>query len=151
MKIKIVLLFLLIFLSGCVTGETIKEELEGPYNVTKVIDGDTLDINISERIRLSGINAAERGECYYKEAKIKLYELVYGKNIFLEKDKSNRGKYGRLLRYVYINSENVNKLLVKEGYVKVYDKYKEDTKRYYELKEAEKIAIENKLGIWNCS
>lgn len=146
---KIVCLLLLLFVSGCISGKVIKEKLEGPYNVTRVIDGDTIDINISERVRLSGINSAERGECYYREAKDKLIELVYGKDIFLEKDKSNRGKYGRLLRYVYVDGLDVNRYLVEYGYVKVNDKYKHDIKRYKELKEVEREAIESSLGIWN--
>lgn len=148
--LKVVFL-ILFFISGCTTGEVVKEEFEGPYLVTHVVDGDTLDINISERIRFSGINTPERGECYYKESKDKLFELTYGKDVFLEKDRSDRGKYGRLLRYVYVNNINVNKLLVEEGYARVYDKYKYDTKRYDELKEVEKIAIENNLGVWSCS
>lgn len=145
-----IILLVLFFISGCVSGEVVKEELEGPYLVTYIVDGDTLDINISERVRLSGINTPERGECYYKEAKDKLYELTFNKDVFLEKDRSDRGNYGRLLRYIYIDNINVNKLLVEEGYAKVYDKYSYDTKRYDELKEVEKKAIENNLGVWAC-
>ncbi len=148
---KLFFLLLLILISGCVSGEVVKEEFEGPYLVTYIIDGDTLDINISERVRLSGIDTPERGECYYAEAKDKLFELVYSKDVYLEKDRSDRGNYGRLLRYVYIDSINVNKLLVEEGYAKVYDKYSYDTKRYDELKEVEAIAKENNLGVWSCS
>jgi len=40
--------------------------------------------------------------------------------------------------------------LVKEGYAKVHDKYKDDTKRYDELKAVEKFAINNNLGVWSC-
>ena len=29
---------LLILICGCTTGEVIREEFEGPYNVTKVVD-----------------------------------------------------------------------------------------------------------------
>ena len=32
----------------------------------------------------------------------------------------------------------------------MYDKYKADTKRYGQLKELEKNAIRNKLGVWDC-
>lgn len=151
---KKLLFLLLIFISGCVSGEIVKDTkvvLDGPFNVTKIIDGDTIDINTSERIRFSGINAAEKGKCYYKEAKEKVKELIYGKDVFIEKDIDNKDKYGRLLRYIYLGNLNVNKYLVENGYVIVFDKYKDDTKRYDEFKEVEKIAIENKLGIWNCS
>ena len=119
-------------------------------NVKRVIDGDTIELNNSEKVRLSGINAAELGECFSDEAKQKLEELVLNKEIGLEKDISNKDKYDRLLRYIYVDDIFVNGLLVKEGYVKVYDKYKNDTKRYRELKNLEKTAIKNSTGIWAC-
>jgi micrococcal nuclease len=146
------LIFLLILISGCsITGETILEtQLEGPFIVTNVVDGDTVDLNNTERIRLSGINTPETGECYYQEAKDKLKELVLNKEVFLEKDISNKGNYGRLLRYIHIEKEIANDILVIEGYAKVYDKYKSDTKRYSQLKKLEALAIQNNLGVWSC-
>ena len=154
MNIKYLLIFVLI-LSGCTTGQVIKEEseLEGPYLVTKVVDGDTLDVlinNQTERIRVSGINTPETGECYYQQAKEKLAELTLNKKVYIEKDITDRGKYGRLLRYVYVNNNLVNGILVEEGFAKVYDKYKEDTKKYEELKLLEKNAITSNLGVWSC-
>lgn len=156
MKIHLILIFLaLVLISACTpTGQIIKEEpliLEGPYLVTAVVDGDTLDINNSERIRLSGINTPETGECYYQEAKNKLKELTYNKEVYLEKDRSNKDKYDRLLRYIYLNeSYLVNEILVQNGYARVYDKYSYDTKRYDQLKEVEAKAIEKGIGIWSC-
>ena len=153
MKKFIFILLTLFLISGCTTGNvtyTPDTQKEGPYKVIKVVDGDTLDINTSERIRFSGINTPETGECYYQEAKNKLAELVLNKDIFLEKDISDTGKYGRLLRYVYIDDLLVNSFLVENGYAKVYDKYSYDTKRYDELKAVETIAIKNKLGVWSC-
>ena len=144
---RALILIILIFLNGCITGNVV---LEGPFVVTNVVDGDTADLANGDRIRFSGINTPETGECYYQEAKDKLNELVLEKEVFLEKDKSDTGKYGRKLRYVYVDNVSVNSLLVEKGYARVYDKYKDDTKRYGELKEVEKIAIENNLGVWNC-
>ena len=69
MKIK--LIFLLFLLSGCSS-----YAMEGPYTVTYVVDGDTLDVY--ERVRLSGINTPETDECYYQEAKDRLTELTLG-------------------------------------------------------------------------
>ena len=150
MKKFIIVLILLIFINGCITGNFVSEEKEGPFKVTNVVDGDTLDLNNSERIRLSGINTPETGECYYQEAKERLEELVLNKDVTLEKDISDAGKYGRLLRYIYVNNLFVNSLLVEEGYARVYDKYKDDTKKYGELKDVEIIAKNNNLGIWGC-
>jgi micrococcal nuclease len=150
MKKLIFLVFVLI--TGCITGNTVVKEdsFEGPFRVIDVIDGDTLDINTSERVRLSGINTPEIGECYYQEAKDKLKELTLGKDVFLERDISDTGKYGRLLRYIYADNVFVNSELVEDGFARVYDKYKDYIKRYHELKEVELIAREKGLGVWSC-
>lgn len=149
--IKILLILFFVFISGCYTGEAVKEvEFDGPFSVINVVDGDTLDVNTSERVRLSGINTPETGECYYQEAKDKLKELTLNKVVYLERDRSDVGKYGRLLRYIYVDGDLVNSILVEGGYARVYDKYKDDTKRYYELKRVEVVAKENGLGVWSC-
>ncbi|MBI2507616.1 thermonuclease family protein [Candidatus Woesearchaeota archaeon] len=149
---RFIFLIFIFLASGCITGSTVRE-LNGPFLVTKVVDGDTLDLSNNERIRMSGINTPETGECYYQEAKKKLAELVLNKEVYVEKDRSDRDKYGRLLRYIYLNETDlifVNGVLVENGYARVYDKYKSDTKRYNELKKIEGIAKENNIGVWNC-
>lgn len=137
---------LLLLMVAC----TPSNHLDGPFNVTRVIDGDTIVINTGEKVRLSGINTPEKKECYYEEAKNKLSDLVYGKKIYLERDYSNKGKYGRLLRYVHMNGKDINFILVREGYAKVYDKYAYDTKKYKEMKKEELNARNTKLGVWSC-
>ena len=143
---KKIILICIIFFTGCSTSPI----LDGPYIVHNVVDGDTLDIE-QARIRLSGINTPETGECYYEEAKEKLVELVLYQEILLEHDETDMDKYGRLLRYVYTNSTFVNAYLINYGYAKVYDKYNETTKYYKKLKELEKNAQEQKLGVWSCT
>jgi len=127
-----------------------QDEIEGPYIVYGVVDGDTLDVE-QGRIRLSGINTPETGECYYEEAKEKLAELTLYQEVYLERDETDMDKYGRMLRYVYTNSTFVNAHLVQFGYARVYDKYNETTKRYSELKILEDEARAQKLGIWSCT
>jgi micrococcal nuclease len=152
MKSKLVILFILLILaSSCTTESNLSKE--GPYRVTNVVDGDTLDALINgetERIRLSGINTPEKGDCYYTEAKDELTNLVLNKYVYLEQDRTDRGKYGRLLRYIYIENKLINEELVKEGYAKVFDKYKDDTKYYLRLKSKEDMAKQSSLGVWNC-
>ncbi len=125
--------------------------LEGPFNVTRAVDGDTLELSTKEKVRLSGINTPEKNECYYKEAKEKLSELVAGKQVYLERDYTNKDKYHRLLRYVYVDNNEVNSILVQEGYAKVYDKYAYDTKKYKKLKDIEAPAIQESRGVWDCN
>jgi micrococcal nuclease len=143
--VKIYLLLLLI-LTSC----SPSSNLDGPFLVIDVIDGDTLKIDSLEKIRLSGINTPEKKECHYQESKEKLNELVFNKSIYLEKDYTNKGRYGRLLRYIHTKDQDINKFLVLHGYAKVYDKYAYDTKKYKELKELEHIARLQKLGVWTC-
>ena len=150
---KIILLILLLYISGCsITGQVIGEpKLDGPYLVTKVVDGDTADLQGLGRVRFSGINTPEKGVCYYKEAKEKLTNMILNKEVYAEKDRSDKDKYDRYLRYIYLNNTFVNGVLVQEGYAVVFDKYKKDTGRYEQLKKLEEIAVENKLGVWSCN
>ena len=115
---------LLLFLTSC----TPSSNLEGPFRVIDVIDGDTLKLNTSEKVRLSGINTPEKKECHYQESKDQLTKLVLMKEVYLEEDYTNKGKYGRLLRYIHTKNQDINKHLVLNGYAKVYDKYAYDTK-----------------------
>ena len=123
---------------------------DGPFNVTNVVDGDTLDLSNGERVRLSGINAPESGECGYNEASEALADMVLGKEVYIEGDIDNTGKYGRILRYIYVDDVFVNGLLIEKGYVRVYDKYNYSTKKYDKLKDIEALAKEKGLGVWSC-
>lgn len=120
--------------------------------VDRVIDGDTIVIG-GNKLRLIGIDSPEleteksKGECYADEAKEKLKELVENKEVRLEKDVSQKDKYDRLLRYVYVGEENINEVLVQEGFAKLAT-YPPDVKYYGKLKEAQRVARENKVGLW---
>lgn len=124
---------------------------EGPYRATRVIDGDTIDIDTGERIRLSGINAPETGECYADEATRALETLVLGKEIYLEHDIEAKDKYGRTLGYLYVNDTFVNGYLVQNGFVKVFDKYRNETRLYDYLKEIEEEPQNKSIGVWSCT
>lgn len=150
-KKVIFILLTILLLVGCEKNKLENSyKLEGPYKVVKVIDGDTITLNNSAKIRFSGINTPEVGDCYYQEAKDRLTGLLMDNDVFLERDKTDIDKYDRLLRYVYLNNEMMNSLMVREGYAKVFDKYKEDTKRYDELKKIEEPVKASKLGVWGC-
>jgi micrococcal nuclease len=88
--------------------------------VSKVIDGDSIELQNGIEVRLLGINAPERGQPYYQEATNRLKELVEGKSIVLENDVQDKDQYGRLLRYIFVDDLFVNLELVKEGYATVY-------------------------------
>lgn len=121
--------------------------------VTRVIDGDTIEIEGGQRIRYIGIDTPETSDprtgvqCYGKEATSKNRALVEGKKVRLEKDVSETDKYGRLLRYVFIGDQLINEVLVKEGYA-FSSPYPPDIKYQSKFDSAEKYARENDEGLW---
>lgn len=128
-------------------------ELSKKIYVLNVIDGDTIKLSDGRVVRYIGINTPEtkdkrKGiECFGKEAFEKNKELVEGKEIRLEKDVSEKDKYGRLLRYVYVDEIFVNDYLVREGYAYAVT-YPPDVKYQKQFKEAQDEAIENNRGLW---
>ncbi len=113
--------------------------------VTKIIDGDTVIVEGGEHIRLLGIDADESGYPCYGPAKTRLEELVLSKKVRLEKDKTDVDQYGRCLRYIFLDDQNIGLQLVKEG-LAVARFYEPDVKYRDEIVEAEKQAIENEIG-----
>jgi len=117
------------------------------YKVTKIVDGDTLDIETGDRIRLICIDTPEVGEYYYEEASDYLERLVLGEDIELVKDISETDRYGRLLRYIYLDGDFINEKMVKQGYAKAYP-YSPDTSLCPLIEDAEDYAKSHNLGIW---
>ncbi|MEM5836524.1 MAG: thermonuclease family protein [Candidatus Aenigmatarchaeota archaeon] len=112
--------------------------------VSKVIDGDTFELKSGERVRLIGIDAPEQGEFLYEEARDFLKEMVEGKRVKMERESQNKDKYGRFLRYVFVEGKLVNCELLKKGFAKSIAKTK-----YECFEQAEKEAREKKIGIWS--
>ena len=89
--------------------------------VTRVIDGDTIEVSGRQRVRYIGIDTPEVGgipEYYGPEAKSFNRNLAGGRKVRLEKDESERDRFGRLLRFVYADGILVNAELVREGYAR---------------------------------
>lgn len=132
---------------------------EGYYPVAKVVDGDTIKVEIAQKtetIRMIGVDTPETVDprkpvqCFGREAASKAKELMQGQAVRLEADPTqhNKDKYSRLLRYVYLKDGTlVNKKLIEEGYGFEYT-YEVPYKYQLEFKAAEKAARENKRGLW---
>lgn len=116
-------------------------------NITRVIDGDTLNSDIG-KIRLLGINTPEKNQPYYEQAK-EFLQQYEGKQVQIERTNEDKDKYGRFLRYVFYNEEFINKEILKEGLANFYS-YSED-KYTSDLRKAEKEARNNEKGIWKKS
>jgi micrococcal nuclease len=113
-------------LVSCSSGATTKNEVL--ITILKVIDGDTVDIDINgntERVRLIGVNTPETKhptkpiECFGPEASAHLTQLLpKGTHVRIERDIEARDRYGRMLLYLYRESDNlfINLDLVSHGY-----------------------------------
>lgn len=116
------LIYFLLVASGILVGLLIprgpllapQPRVEKGKVVTKVIDGDTVLVE-GETVRLSGIDADERGYPCYQAAKRALETKVLGKEVTLKREGENKGQYGRLLRYIFLNQTNINQYLVERG------------------------------------
>ncbi len=122
--------------------------------VQRVIDGDTIELNDGQRVRYIGIDTPETKDrrkpvqCFGKIAAEKNRELVEGKEVRLVRDVSDRDRYGRLLRYVYVGNIFVNLELVEQGFAKNYS-YPPDIAHQAEFRKAEREAREAKRGLWS--
>lgn len=121
--------------------------------VSKVIDGDTVVLESGETVRYIGIDSPERSNCYSDEATEGNRALVEGKEVRLEKDVSEKDKYGRLLRFLYIaegadQDVFVNDYLVRQGFAMAY-RYPPDVAFSDQFEQAEQEARDNNRGLWN--
>ena len=118
--------------------------------VTRVIDGDTIVIEGGYRVRYIGIDTPEihpETEAFGIEAWQANRQLVEDKLVRLERDISETDKYGRLLRYVYVDDTMVNAELVRQGLAEA-KAYPPDIKYQDYFKELEAEAKSEGRGMW---
>lgn len=128
-------------------------------DVIKVVDGDTITVLLNgkkQTIRIIGIDTPETVDprkpvqCYGQAASDRAKELLSNQPVWLESDptQGNTDKYGRLLRYVFINgSDDYGLGAILEGYAHEYT-YDVPYKYQVEYKKAEKAAMTAKIGLW---
>ncbi|MCL5675658.1 MAG: thermonuclease family protein [Patescibacteria group bacterium] len=126
------------------------------FLVSRVIDGDTIELSSGEKVRYIGMDTPETVDprkpiqCFGKEASLENKKLVEGKTVTLTKDVSDKDKYGRLLRYVYVGKIFVNDYLVRYGFAHVAT-FPPDVIFAEQFKQAEQEARINNRGLWkNC-
>ena len=89
-------------------------------------DGDTCTTSEGEKIRLACIDTAElRGPkaqpVKAQAAKDYLNNLIAGKEVFIKRIAKDR--YGRTVAELSINGKNIQQIMFKNGYAKIYSKY----------------------------
>ncbi|XJZ27616.1 thermonuclease family protein [Bacillota bacterium Lsc_1132] len=74
--------------------------------ISRVVDGDTVQLSTGQKVRLIGVNTPEsttRHETYGKEASTYTTDKLQGKQVWLQKDVSETDRYGRLLRVIWLS------------------------------------------------
>ena len=154
-KLSLILFSLFIFLTLSTLSISDEKIILGK---AKVIDGDTIKIN-KKKIRLFGIDAPENKQIC-KKIYLSFFIFNFQKDykcgekstlalIKKLKDKKvkcvleqNKDKYKRNIGICYVDNQDINKWLVKNGYALAYKRY---SKKYVL---DEQYAMKNKLGVW---
>ncbi len=132
----------------------------GLYTIDHFVDGDTIAVNMNgtkETVRFIGIDTPETHkpntpvQCYGPAAAAHTQNVIKaaGSKVRLVSDSlgTNRDRYGRLLRYVYLpDGTDVNELNVQQGYAFYYP-YFPFTKKA-QFKADEQAAMAAKKGLW---
>lgn len=136
--------------------------------VTKVIDGDTFEIDTGEKVRLLGIDTPEKWESGKldrdsertgkdKELIKQLGQLAsdYAEKVLLnqtvtlvaDSTNSDTDRYGRLLRYAYLSDGIMfNLKIIQDGYAYAYTKY--PVIYLEQFLQGQREARENSRGLW---
>ena len=104
--------------------------------VTRVVDGDTVDVDIDlgfgvwlhkERVRIYGIDTPESRTRYKEEKKYGLMakdfvkQFVKGTNIILRTQKYDaKGKFGRILGDIIVDGTSLSDTMIKEHHAVPY-------------------------------
>ncbi|MFO7567091.1 MAG: thermonuclease family protein [Enhygromyxa sp.] len=137
---------------GC-TAEPDEQGRCGPSEATvaRVIDGDTIDLDSGERVRYLMIDTPEitnTPECWGLEAKQANQALVEGKTVRLRYDVECEDDYGRLLAYVELQSQVINRVLVERGHACVMQISPNGEDLLDEYRQLEYAAEQLGKGMW---
>lgn len=126
--------------------------LERAY-VTRVIDGDTIELQGGRRVRYIGIDTPETVDprkpvqCFGPDASERNRQLVEGKTVELLRGIEDMDEYGRLLRYVFVDGIFVNAELVTEGYARQYG-FGPENRFQQVFVQLEQYSISKHRGLW---
>ena len=158
-------LALLVALAGCGAaapspGPTAASvAVDGRATLVRVVDGDTIVVSVAgrdERVRLIGIDTPESAkpgspvECFGKEASGHLASLLpKGTAVRLVGDVEQRDRYGRLLAYVYRDSDGlfVNAVMARDGFAEPLT-IPPNVAHTAEVAAAARTARESRRGLW---
>ena len=145
-----------------IIGQEVQKNDPGLYSVTRFVDGDTITIDMngkSEKVRFIGVDTPETHKpntpvhCYGPAAAAFTKNYIGSNKVRLESDQlsTNRDRYDRLLRYVYLpNGSLVNEEIIKGGYGFYYPYF--PFSKSAEFSRAQNVAKGANKGLWgNCA
>ena len=144
MRIQLILIMMILIVGGCLEGnnrpenegeinrkETAEneeerertnetEEIESGTIVSRIIDGDTIEMDDGSIVRLLCVNTAESGKPWYQEGKDFLENTLLNETVILmnETEEDDTDSFGRMLRWVYLRNDtetSINQVLVSSG------------------------------------
>lgn len=120
----------------------------------RAVDGDTIEVLVNGQtatVRYVGIDTPERGEPGYQAAQRANRRLMGDGDLFLVPDRSDKDRYGRLLRFIYTaDGVFVNREMVAQGYAQPIE-YKPDVTLADEFRRIAREAAEARRGFWSGS
>lgn len=120
--------------------------------VTRVIDGDTVELESGETIRYLMVDTPESTggatDCFGANAAQLNSDLVLGESVRLAYDVECEDRFGRLLAYVSVGDVEVNSLLVERGYACVLHIPPNGEDRVAEFEALEAAARAAGVGMW---
>ena len=131
-------------------GDNASENTLRSVRVSEVLDGNTIVVNLdgeTETVRYIGVSVGVPGESFNRTASLANQNWVEGQIVVLERDGDNRDREGRLLRYVYVNNEMVNAVLLASGLAR-YQPHPYNSRYNSLLLSAEDAARDARRGIW---
>ena len=123
---------------------------ETEAKVTRVIDGDTIELESGAKIRYLLVDTPEvtSDDCYADHAKTFNSDLVLNKTVQLSYDEQCTDQFGRSLAYVTVDGQEVNTLLVQRGYACVLFIPPNGSERADEFMALELDARNARRGLW---
>ena len=131
--------------------KTWQERTGDTVAVSRIVDGDTIDIERSGetvRVRLLNIDTPEKEECLFNEATEHLTTLIApGDRVSLVHDVERQDRYGReLAGVVTADGTFVNEVMVADGFARAVE-YQPNTRFTRQMRDAEAQAKAARSGI----
>lgn len=141
-----------------VTVQVASRNQPGLYAISQFVDGDTIAVDMNgrvEKIRFIGVDTPETHkpntpvQCYGPQAAVFTKATIGERRVRLVSDplSTDRDRYGRLLRYVYLpDGTNLDELLIRSGHGFYYPYFPFSKSARFDA--AERAAMATHMGLW---